>query len=137
MLYQKEHQSFFDKSQLSLQKWVLLLYMWVRQYPVTDACEEAEVRERTAIHIYQWLREVCSQALLKFSGGCSATMVLECNKSLLCLYFYIFSYFWFMTKKALVYLDHCLLASNCYCQQTVVQIDESLFRHKPKVRKNV
>ena len=41
--------SFFDKSRLSLQKWVLLLYMWVRQYPVTDTCEEAEVGERTAI----------------------------------------------------------------------------------------
>ena len=85
--------SFFDKSRLSLQKWVQLLYMWVRQYPVTDACEEAEVGERAAIDIYQWLREVCSQALLNSPpitlGG----------------------------------------------QQTVVQIDESLFRHKPKVRK--
>ena len=87
--------SFFDKSRLSLQKWVLLLYMWVRQYPVTDACEEAEVGERTAIDIYQWMWEVCSQALLNgppiILGG----------------------------------------------QQTVVQIDKSLFRHKPKVRKNV
>jgi hypothetical protein len=71
------------------------MYMWVRQYPVTDACEEAEVGEHTAIYIYQWLREVCSQALLNgppiILGG----------------------------------------------QQTVVEIDESLFRHKPKVRKNV
>ena len=83
--------SFFEKSRLTLQKLVLLMYMWVRQYPVTDACEEAEVTEHTAIDMYQWLREVCSQTLLNgppiILGG----------------------------------------------QQTVVQIDESLFRHKPKV----
>lgn len=74
---------------------MILLYMWVRQYPVTDACEEAEVGERTAIDIYQWLREVCSQALLNgppiILGG----------------------------------------------QQIVVQVDESLFRHKLKVSENV
>ena len=52
--------SFFDKSRLPLQRWVILMYMWVRQYPVTDACEEAEVGERTAIDVYQWLWEVCS-----------------------------------------------------------------------------
>ena len=84
--------SFFDKSRLPLQRWVILMYMWVRQYPVTDACEVAEVGERTSIDVYQWLREVCSQALLNGPlGG----------------------------------------------QQTVVEIDERLFRHKPKVRKNV
>jgi hypothetical protein len=87
--------AFFEKSRLPLQKWVILMYMWVRQYPVTDACEEAEVGEHTAIDVYQWLWEVCSQALLNgppiIFGG----------------------------------------------QQTVVEIDESLFRHKPRVRKNV
>ena len=56
--------SFFAKSCLPLQKWVLLIYMWVRQYPITDASEEAEVGEHTAIDVYQWLREVCSQTLL-------------------------------------------------------------------------
>ena len=30
---------------------VLLMYLWVRQYPVTDAYEEAEVGEHTAIDI--------------------------------------------------------------------------------------
>ena len=30
------------------------MYMWVRQYPVTDACEEAEVTQHTAIDVYQW-----------------------------------------------------------------------------------
>ena len=83
------------KSCLALQKSVILLYICVRQYPVTDACEEAEVGQHTAIDIYQWLREVCSTALVNgppiILGG----------------------------------------------QQTIVQIDESLFHHKPKVRKCV
>ena len=86
--------SFFTKSRLPLQKWVFLIYFWVRQYPVTDAHEEAEVGEHTAIDIYQWLREVCSQKLLRgppiVLGG----------------------------------------------PHTIVQIDESLFRHKPKVSSN-
>ena len=84
--------SFFEKS---LQKLVLLMYMWVRQYPVKDASEEAEVTEHTAIDMYQWLREVCSHTLvigpLIILGG----------------------------------------------QQTIVQIDERLFRHKPKVSEKI
>lgn len=84
--------SFFAKSRLPLQKWLLLVYLWVRQYPVTDASEEAEVDEHTAIDVYQWLREVCSQRLINDP-------------------------------------DIVLGGPNI-----VVQIDESLFRHKPKVR---
>lgn len=41
--------SFFAKSKLPLQKWLLLLHYWVRQTPVT---EDAKI-ERTAIDIYQ------------------------------------------------------------------------------------
>ena len=44
--------------------WVVLMYTWVRQYPIIDACEEAGLGEHTAIDMYQWLQEVCSQALL-------------------------------------------------------------------------
>ena len=83
--------SFFPKSRLPLKKWVLLIYFWVRQYPVTDAHEEAEVGEHTAIDIYQWLRKVCSQKLLG---------------------------------------DPQIVLGGPH---TIVQIDESLFRHKPKV----
>ena len=39
--------------------------MWVRQYPVTDVAEEAEVELHTAIDMFQWLREVCSTHLLQ------------------------------------------------------------------------
>ena len=82
--------SFFAKSRLTLQKWLLIIYMWVRQYPVTDVAEEAEVELHTAIDIFQWLREVYSTRLLQTPivlGG----------------------------------------------QGVTVQINESLFRHKPKV----
>ena len=69
--------------------------MWVQQYPVRDAHEEAEVGEHTAIDVYQWLWEVCSQTLLNgppvILGG----------------------------------------------PQKIVQIDESLFRYKPKVSQSV
>ena len=82
--------SFFSKSKLPLQKWLVLLYWWIRQYPVGDAAEEARVSRETAINVYQWLREVCTTKLLATPivlGGAGRT----------------------------------------------VQIDESLFRHKPKV----
>ena len=62
---------------------------------MTDAYEEAEVGEHTAIDIYQWLREVCSQTLLS---------------------------------------DPPIILGG---PRIIVQIDESLFRHKPKVRNSV
>ena len=37
--------SFFEKSKLSLKQWVVLMYWWVRQYPVGDASQEAEIKE--------------------------------------------------------------------------------------------
>ena len=83
--------SFFGKSRLSLQKWLIVMYWWARQYPVTDAYQEAQVDKGTAINIYRWLREICSSKLLQ-----SAPIVFGGVGS-------------------------------------VVHIDESLFRHKPKV----
>ena len=85
--------SFFAKSRLSLQKWMLVMYWWARQYPVTDCKDEAEVDEHTAIDIYQWLREVCTTRLLS---------------------------------------DPPIVLGG---PGIVIQIDESLFRHKPKVKK--
>ena len=82
--------SFFSKSRLSLQKWMIVMYWWASQYPVTDCKDEAEISEPAAIDIHQWLREVCTTKLLQTPivlGGAGG----------------------------------------------IVQIDESLFRHKPKV----
>ena len=83
--------SFFSKSKITLQKWMILLHFWVHQYPVTDAMQEAEVDRRTAIDVYQWLREICSSSL--------------------------------------IHGPQIVLGGP----GIVVQIDESLFRHKPKV----
>ena len=60
--------------------------------PVTIACKEAEVASKTAINVYQWLREVCSTKLL-------ATPIKLGGPG------------------------------------DVIQADESLFNHKPKVHK--
>lgn len=49
------HGNFFSKPKLPLQKWLLMLYMWAREYPVTDAAQEADIR----------LREMCSTKLLQ------------------------------------------------------------------------
>ena len=45
--------TFFAKSWLPLQKWLLLMYLWVREYPIKDAQEEAEVAHDTAVCIYR------------------------------------------------------------------------------------
>ena len=82
--------SFFTKSKLRLSQWIIVIYCWVRQYPVTKACEESRASRKATIDIFQWLREVCSTRLMQQPiklGG----------------------------------------------QGKVVQIDESLFKHKPKV----
>ena len=63
---------------------------WSREYPVTLMAAEAEISENTACAIYQWLREVCSTALL------GMPMILG-------------------------------------GPGVIVQIDESQFKHKPKV----
>ena len=66
------------------------MYLWVREYPIKDAQEEAEVAHETAVSVYKWLREVCSTKLLQNPTVLGGPGI-------------------------------------------VVQIDESLFRHKPKV----
>ena len=84
--------SFFHKSRITLQQWMILIYLWVRQYPVTDAADEVDVHRATAIDVYQWLREVCSTKLIQTPIVLGGTV-------------------------------------------HAVQIDESLFRHKPKVNR--
>ena len=76
---------------MSLQKWLLIIYLWARDYPVIDAAQEVEITKTSAIDVFQWLREVCTTKLLQ---------------------------------------NQIILGGP----GTIVQIDESLFRHKPKVR---
>jgi len=55
----------FSKSRMSLQKWLLIIYLWTRDYPVTDAAQEVEITKTSAIDVFQWLREVCRTKLLQ------------------------------------------------------------------------
>ena len=57
--------SFFAKSRLLLQKWMIVIYWWARQYSVNNCKDEAEIDKHNAIDMYQWLREVCSARLLQ------------------------------------------------------------------------
>ena len=74
---------------MSLRRWIVLIYWWVHQYPVTNAAQKAEVQEKSAIQAYQYLRDIC-----------------------------------------LLNMDAPLMLGG---PGVIVQIDESLFRHKPKV----
>ena len=84
------HGSFFSKSKLTLQKWMIAMLWWSREYLVIEMSREAEITEGTAYEIYQWLCEVCSTNLL-------GTQIVLGGPGI------------------------------------VVEIDESLFKHKPKV----
>ena len=82
---------FFSKSHITLQKWMILIHYWIAQESVTSAARNSETSMVTAINVYQWLREVCSQRLIRDGpaqlGG----------------------------------------------RGKVVEVDESCFKHKPKV----
>ena len=47
----------FEQTRITLQKWLILIYWWVRELAVTDASEEAEVSKHVGINVYQWLWE--------------------------------------------------------------------------------
>ena len=47
---------FFSKSHITLQKWMILMYWWSRQYAVTEAARVAEVDEGSTIDVYHWLQ---------------------------------------------------------------------------------
>ena len=82
--------SFFTELKITLQKWLILLYWWVREYPVSDAAEEAEVTRATGIQAYLYFTDVCTAKLLQ------APILLG---------------------------GHGI----------ILQVDDSLYRHKPKV----
>ena len=46
------HGRFFTKGKLRLSKWIIVIYCWVRQYPVTKACEESRASHKATIDIF-------------------------------------------------------------------------------------
>ena len=61
----KTREYLFKKSRVSLQKWLLLIHLWARNYPLTDAADEAKIDAGTAVDIFQWFHEVCTTKLLQ------------------------------------------------------------------------
>ena len=63
------------------------MYWWLCQYPVSDAGLEAEVQEKTAIQVYQYLQDICSWCLVSVDaplllGG--PGVIIQIDKSLFC-----------------------------------------------------
>ena len=59
--------SFFQRSRLRLQTWVKLMYLWATDTPVTklqEQLDEGECSTKTAIDIFNFLREVCTNKLI-------------------------------------------------------------------------
>ena len=48
-----------------MQKWMILIHYWIAQESVTSAARNSETSMVTAINVYQWLWEVCSQRLIR------------------------------------------------------------------------
>lgn len=75
------HGSFFERSHLPLQQWIMLIHYWARQNPVVDAADSSGVGKNTAIDVYQWLREVCSTRLINDGpirlGGVGVTVQID------------------------------------------------------------
>ena len=56
--------SFFKGSNVPLNKWIFLMYLWSMNVGVCTAALQAEVTEKTAMDYYQFFRDVCSTRLL-------------------------------------------------------------------------
>ena len=81
--------SFFEKSKITLDKWLYVIYFWSQGTKVTTASKMVQVSEKSTIQMFQYLREVCSTKLIQTPAQLGGPGV-------------------------------------------IVQIDESLFNHKPK-----
>lgn len=75
---------FFLKFRITLQKWLLIIYLWAREYPVTDVAEEADIDPSTEADVFQWLREVCTTSLLQIQVilGCPSNTVINLRSML-------------------------------------------------------
>ena len=64
--------SFFAKSRLPLKKWMLVMYWWARQYPVSDCKDETEIAANT-----QPL--TCTSGYMRFAALVSSKTLLLCS----------------------------------------------------------
>ena len=47
----------FEREALPLNKWLLLLHYWSREFPAKDAADDADIHKNTACDVYRRLRE--------------------------------------------------------------------------------
>ncbi|XP_071152157.1 uncharacterized protein [Mytilus edulis] len=56
--------SFFEKSKVTLNKWLYAIYLWSQESKVNTVVKQVDIGEKTVIQMYQYLRDVCSTKLL-------------------------------------------------------------------------
>ncbi len=56
--------SFYDKSRLTLQQWMIIMFFWAEEIPVTNTARYGTVIEKTCVDMYGWFRDVCSRRLI-------------------------------------------------------------------------
>ena len=57
--------SFFSKSHVTLPKWVHVIYLLANKTPIKNAIEQTGLSRTVVVDIFNFLREVCSTALLQ------------------------------------------------------------------------
>ncbi len=72
--------SFFSRSKLTLQKWLLMMHFWARECPVTDAMDQAEVDSRTAVAICDPVYENVTSG--EFYTSC--VLFYQCFRKFIC-----------------------------------------------------
>ena len=72
--------TFFEKTRVSLQKMLLLIYWWASQYPVVQAAREAGVPNTISVDFFQWLREIATYRLINHDSlSLGATGPIQTN----------------------------------------------------------
>ncbi|VDI57254.1 Hypothetical predicted protein [Mytilus galloprovincialis] len=56
--------SFFEKSKVTLNKWLYAIYLWSQERKVNTVVKQVDIGEKTVIQMYQYLLDVCSTKLL-------------------------------------------------------------------------
>lgn len=55
---------FFEKSRITLDKWLYVTYLWSQGTKVNSVERQVQIGEKTVIQMFQYLRDVCSSKLL-------------------------------------------------------------------------
>ena len=56
--------SFFERSRITLDKWLYVTYIWSQGTKVNSVERQVQIGEKTVIQMFQYLRDVCPTKLL-------------------------------------------------------------------------